>query len=105
MKLKETHQLLVYADALLCLKTYQDKLNILLESGVYEPLPKDPTAKVERKVQKLFYKFKTALPTDLKHYLTPYYRKPPHLHGLPKFHKQDIPLRPSKVKLSLCLTN
>jgi hypothetical protein len=32
---------------------YKDKLNTLLESGVYEPLPKDPTAKDERKVQKL----------------------------------------------------
>jgi hypothetical protein len=33
---------------------YKDKLNILLESMINEPLPKDPTAKVERKVQKLF---------------------------------------------------
>jgi hypothetical protein len=29
---------------------YKDKLNTLLESGVYEPLPKDPTAMVEKKV-------------------------------------------------------
>jgi hypothetical protein len=27
---------------------YKDKLNTLLESGVYETLPKDPPAKVER---------------------------------------------------------
>jgi hypothetical protein len=32
---------------------YNEKLNALLESDVYEPLPKDPTAKVERKIQKL----------------------------------------------------
>jgi hypothetical protein len=32
---------------------YKEKLNILLESGVYEPLPKGPTAKVGRKMQKL----------------------------------------------------
>jgi hypothetical protein len=32
---------------------YKDKLNTLLQSGVYEPLSKDPTAKVERNVQKL----------------------------------------------------
>jgi hypothetical protein len=29
---------------------YKDKLNTLLESGVYEPLPEDPTAMVEKKV-------------------------------------------------------
>jgi hypothetical protein len=32
---------------------YEDKVNTLLESRAYEPLPKDPTAEVERKVQKL----------------------------------------------------
>jgi DNA topoisomerase VI subunit B len=32
---------------------YEDKLNTLVESRAYEPLPKDFTAKVERKVQKL----------------------------------------------------
>jgi hypothetical protein len=50
-----------------CLKAYQDKVNIFLESEDYEPLPKESTAKVERKVQKLLYKDKTTLPTDLKH--------------------------------------
>jgi hypothetical protein len=44
---------------------YKDKLNTLLESGVYEPFPEDPTDKVERKVWKLLSKHKTALPTDL----------------------------------------
>jgi hypothetical protein len=29
---------------------YKSKLNTLLDSGVYKSLPKDPTAKVERKV-------------------------------------------------------
>jgi hypothetical protein len=32
---------------------YKDKLNTLVEYGVYVLLPKDPTAKVEGKVQKL----------------------------------------------------
>jgi hypothetical protein len=66
----------------------------LLESGVYEPLPKDPAAKGERKIQKLLSKHKTTLPVDLKHKLTPYHSKPPHLYGLLKIHKPDIPLRP-----------
>jgi hypothetical protein len=46
---------------------YKSKLNTLLESGVYEPLTKDPSANVERKLHKLLSKHKTALPTDLKH--------------------------------------
>ncbi|PNF20263.1 hypothetical protein B7P43_G15436 [Cryptotermes secundus] len=73
---------------------YKDKLNTLLGSGFYETLPKDPIAKVERKVQKLLSKYKTTLPTDLKHKLTSCPSKPPHLHGLPKIHKAGIPLRP-----------
>jgi hypothetical protein len=27
---------------------YKEKLNTLLECGVYKPLPKDPTAKVDK---------------------------------------------------------
>jgi hypothetical protein len=63
---------------------YKNRLNALLVSGVHEPLPEDPTAKVDRKVQKLLSKHKTALLTDLKQKLTPYHSKPPHLYGLPK---------------------
>jgi hypothetical protein len=73
---------------------YNNKLNILLEPRVYEPLPKDSTAKAERKVQKLLSAHKTALPTYQKHTLTPYHNTPPYLYGLLKFHKSDIPLRP-----------
>jgi hypothetical protein len=69
-------------------------LNTLLESGIYEPLPKDPTAKVEMKIEKLLSKHKTTLRIDVKHELTPYHSTPPHLYGIPKIHKSDIPLRP-----------
>jgi hypothetical protein len=72
---------------------YKAKSNILLESEVYEPLPKYPKAKVERKIQKLLSKHKTTLPIDLKRKLTPYHSKPPHLHGLTKIYRPDIPLR------------
>jgi hypothetical protein len=58
---------------------YKEKFNTLLESGVYEPLPKDPTAKVEKKTQKLISKHETTLPIDLKHKLTLYHSKPQHL--------------------------
>jgi hypothetical protein len=70
------------------------KIFSLLESGVYEPLKKDPTSQIERKIQRLLSKHKSILSTDLKRKLTPYHSKPPHLYGLPKIHKPDIPLRP-----------
>jgi hypothetical protein len=74
---------------------YKEKLNTLLDSGIYVPLPKDPTPKVEGKIQKLLSKHKTTLPIDLKHRLTPCHSKPLHLYGLPAIHKLDIPLRPT----------
>jgi hypothetical protein len=73
---------------------YNYKLNTLLESAVYELLCKGPTATIERKVQKLLSKHKTVLPTDIEHKLTPCHSRPPHLYGLPKIHKPDIPLKP-----------
>jgi hypothetical protein len=72
---------------------YKDKLKPLL-SGVYEPFPKDPTAKAGRKVQKLIFKHRTTLLTDLRQKMTPYHSRPPHLYGYPKIPKLDIPLRP-----------
>jgi hypothetical protein len=71
---------------------YRNKLNTMLQSGVYEPLTRDPTVKIERKVQKLLSKHKTTLPTMLKQKLAPYHSKPLHLYGLPKIHKTDISL-------------
>jgi hypothetical protein len=76
---------------------YKENLNTLRESGVYEPLSKDPATKVERKTKKLLSKHKITLPIDLKHKLTLYHSKPPHLYdlyGLPKIYKPNIPLRP-----------
>ncbi|PNF39526.1 hypothetical protein B7P43_G11037, partial [Cryptotermes secundus] len=45
-------------------------------------------------IWKLLMKHKTVLLVALKHKLTPYQSKPPHLYGLPKMHKPDITLRP-----------
>jgi hypothetical protein len=56
---------------------YKVKQNTLLESGVYEPVPEDPTAKADKKVQTLLSKHRIALLTDLKHKLTPYHSKSP----------------------------
>jgi hypothetical protein len=63
-----------------------------MQASGFEPLPSDPAAKVERKVQKLLAKHKTDI--DLKRKFTPYHSKPPHLYGFPKTHKPTIPLIP-----------
>jgi hypothetical protein len=73
---------------------YKDKLKNLLESRVYEPFHKDPTAEAGRKVQKLISKHKTAVLIDLRHKLTPYHSLPPHQYGHPKIPKPVIALRP-----------
>jgi hypothetical protein len=52
---------------------YKEKISSLLESGVYEFLPKDPTSQIERKIRQLITKHKTVLPVALKRRLTPYH--------------------------------
>jgi hypothetical protein len=76
--------------------TCKEKISSLLESGAYEILHKDPTSQIERKIRKLLTKNKTAIPAALKHKLTPYHSKSPHIYDeLPKIHKLDIPVRPA----------
>jgi hypothetical protein len=58
---------------------YKENLNTLLESGVYEPLPKGPVVKVESKIHKFLSEHRTTLSIDLKHKLTLHHSKPPHL--------------------------
>jgi hypothetical protein len=72
---------------------YRDKIDTELKSGVYEPLYKDPAAKVEGKVQQILTKYKAVLPAEVKRKLIPQHRKPPHLYFLPKVHTPDMPLR------------
>jgi hypothetical protein len=62
--------------------------------GLCEPLFEDPTSQIDRRIQKLLSKHKTGILIYLKQKLIPDYTKHPHLYGLPKTHKQDVPLRP-----------
>jgi hypothetical protein len=63
---------------------YQYKLNVLLQSGAYEPIAKDPTLKIERKIQSLLSKHKT-FSQRIKQSLTPYYTKLPTCMAFQKF--------------------
>jgi hypothetical protein len=86
--------------AIRILLAQKDKINTLLNSGVYEHLFKDPTAKIERNVQLILAKYKAVLPAEVKRKLTAYNSKPPHLYGLPKIQKPDMQLIPVVSSIS-----
>ena len=58
----------------------------------YRTLTKDPTEATERKTTYLIKK--TTLPEDLCKKLCPTGSRRPRLYGLPKIHKEGVPLRP-----------
>jgi hypothetical protein len=70
---------------------------ILMQSwGVGEffaPGTRDPTNKIVRKITSLIKM--SHIPDDMKKKLTPHAATPPQMYGLPKIHKEGIPLRPT----------
>ena len=71
---------------------YKDKLNSLLDPGTYSTLQHDPTQKVLRKTNDLIKK--SSIPQETKQKLRNTEAEAPRLYGLPKIHKDNIPLRP-----------
>ncbi|CAG9563496.1 unnamed protein product [Danaus chrysippus] len=73
---------------------YDSKITeILSDNSVYKKVNKDPTSKVLTETKLLINKYSSKLNLDIKS-LVPSCSKPPKLYGLPKIHKQDVPLRP-----------
>ncbi|XP_015124857.1 uncharacterized protein LOC107046694 [Diachasma alloeum] len=74
-------------------EAYSDKIKAMLtNSNIYKKLNKDPTSGVERKPVKLL---KVAdLSPETQKILSPRESFSPRLYGLPKIHKETIPLRP-----------
>jgi hypothetical protein len=70
-ELKAVKSLRLNKDCMVVLDEFKYKLNTMLDFRVYETLPKNPTIKAERKVQKILSEHKTALPTNLKQKLAP----------------------------------
>jgi hypothetical protein len=68
----------------------QGQVNTLLESGVYEPLPKDATARVEKSAET---PFQTQNCSSGQSKMSTEFIPPQHVCGIPKVHKPDIPLR------------
>ncbi|XP_011859451.1 PREDICTED: uncharacterized protein LOC105556945 [Vollenhovia emeryi] len=74
-------------------KDYHNKVNTLLsDAQVYKKLKRDPTTSVEKKTSSLIKK--ANLPPLTTKYLTPSDSSAPRLYGLPKIHKESVPLRP-----------
>ena len=68
---------------------YNHKLaEIVSDTDKFKQLTRNPTKKFETMIRNLVKKHK--LPISL----APNYTRPPHLYGLPKIHKPDVPLRP-----------
>ena len=73
---------------------YSNKLADLIGYGGYCKVKKDRTLKMERKLSQILGKNKDLIPQTKYRQLIQHYRKLPHIYGLPKIHKDGIPLRP-----------
>ncbi|XP_045535026.1 uncharacterized protein LOC123721196 [Papilio machaon] len=75
---------------------YDNKINTLLnDSSTYQLMNNNPTQRVNRETLALINKHKDVLPSDVhKHLIQPRIVQPPKLYGLPKVHKDNVPLRP-----------
>ena len=71
---------------------YNRKIGALLEDLVYRALARDPKEAVERKTILLLKK--SSLAEEVCKRLRHAGARPPRLYGLPKIHKEGVPLRP-----------
>jgi hypothetical protein len=71
---------------------YKHKISSLLEEPSYRKLTKDPMEAIERKTILLLKK--SSLTENTRRQLCPASSRPPTLYGLPKIHKEGVPLRP-----------
>jgi len=71
---------------------YKQKITSLLEDPSYRRLAKDPTDSTEQKTSLLLKN--STLTEDICKQLRPAGSRPQRLYGLPKIHKERVPLRP-----------
>ena len=77
--------------------TYSDKMNALLkDEGTYLCISRNPTTRVEKQVSEALRSLhqKNVITDSTYKRLNPQYSYPPQMYGLPKIHKEDIPMRP-----------
>ncbi|XP_062837651.1 uncharacterized protein LOC134299269 [Anolis carolinensis] len=73
-------------------KQYKEKIRQLLDPTIYKKLKQDPTNKITRKTNTLIKN--SSINFDIRQQLCKSEALPPRLYGLPKIHKDSIPLRP-----------
>ena len=74
-----------------------DKLRSLLEDGdTYRNIPRNPTARMETKITRMVKDLadKGYITDRQRVYLAPQHSTSPQMYGLPKIHKESVPLRP-----------
>lgn len=75
---------------------YDKKITELLQETTYTKMKKDPTKRIETDIQRTLVKLqdKGEITPSEAFRLRPGDSKAPHLYGLPKIHKDNVPLRP-----------
>ena len=84
------------ATVLMTREEYNSKMEELLSTDTYRMLKKDPTAAQEAKIGRVLrdYVKKNEVNDELYNWLRPSGCQPPRIYGLPKIHKEGVPLRP-----------
>ena len=86
---------------------YDRKMKELLEQDDYRRIKKDPTLKLEKRIKEALNRIERQedLPTPFKKRLSPNYSVIPQIYGLPKIHKEEVPLRPIVSTIGLATYN
>jgi len=76
--------------------THHAETSALIETRPYQPLNKDPTDHLTRKLSEKLLSLKRNRRISEAAYnkIRPRHKQPPRIFGLPKIHKANIPLRP-----------
>ena len=84
------------ASVVLDTDTYHAKMSVLIHSGPYQLLNKDPTERVTRKLSQnlLTLKRHGHISEAVYNKIRPRHKQPPRIYGLPKIHKTNTPLKP-----------
>ena len=76
---------------------YTSKMKQIVEDrSNYRPISRDPIVRVENRIATALKKLckQGHIEEKLCDYLVPHYSSPPQLYGLPKVHKDGVPMRP-----------
>jgi len=78
------------AEVMLRSKDYDSKIRAIINYPLYNKLTGEPTSKTERTTALIK---RSDIPEGDAKRLIPHASTPPRLYGLPKFHKEGLPLR------------